>query len=111
MLSDKNAESLSLVEESPLRTYGSRKVLLYLDTIAAQFNAGDRVDINILKARAIIPHDTLRLKVVARGSLSKALMVYANDFDLCAVKMLLLTGGKAIRQKTKSVSQISADAQ
>ena len=66
-------------------------------------SGGERIDIEIMKSRALIPYDTLHVKVLARGTINKPLYVFANDFSLCAIKMLLLSGGKAIRQKTKSV--------
>lgn len=103
LLSDRSAASLVLTEQAPLVTCGQRRVLLHLDTIAMHFEAGERIDLNILKARGLIPYDTLNLKVLARGVLSKALIVCANDFEPRAVKMLLLAGGKAVKKKTKTV--------
>ena len=38
--------------------------------------------------------------MLARGIIDKPLYVYANDFSLAAVKMIALTGGKAIKVNT-----------
>lgn len=39
------------------------------------------------------------VKVLARGSLDKALTVEAADFSLPAVKMIVITGGKVVKLK------------
>ena len=48
----------------------------------------------------LIPEDTAYLKVLASGSIDKPLTVYANEFSLCAVKMIALAGGQAIKVST-----------
>ena len=103
LLSDRSAEALLEHRNAPIVTYGKRRAIINIDTLCEHFSSGERVDIEILKTRSLIPYDTLHLKVLARGTINKPLYVFANDFSLCAVKMLLLSGGKAVRQKTKSV--------
>ena len=39
------------------------------------------------------------VKVLARGTLDKALIVEADDFSPAAIKMIVLTGGEVIRTK------------
>ena len=39
------------------------------------------------------------IKVLARGKLDKALTVEADDFSPQAVKMIVLTGGSAVKHK------------
>ena len=102
LLSDRSAEALLEYRNAPIVTYGKRRAIINIDTLSKYFSSGERVDIEILKARSLIPYDTLHIKVLARGSINKPLYVFANDFSLCAIKMLLLSGGKAVKQKTKS---------
>ncbi|MBR2611718.1 MAG: uL15 family ribosomal protein [Clostridia bacterium] len=102
LLSDRSAEALLEYRNAPIVTYGKRRAIINIDTLSEHFSSGERVDIEILKARSLIPYDTLHIKVLARGSINKPLYVFANDFSLCAIKMLLLSGGKAVKQKTKS---------
>lgn len=78
-------------------TTGRRRGIINVDTLSDNFMAGERVDINILKSRSLIPYDTAYIKVLARGIIDKPLFVYANDFSLSAVKMIALKGGRAIK--------------
>lgn len=81
-------------------TSGRRRGIVNVDTLSRSFSAGDRVDINALKSRSLIPYDTAYIKVLARGMIDKPLYVYANDFSLSAVKMIALTGGRAVKVNT-----------
>ncbi len=78
-------------------TDGSRRGIVNVDTLSRSFSAGERVDINALKSHSLIPYDTAYIKVLARGIIDKPLYVYANDFSLSAVKMIALSGGKAVK--------------
>ena len=82
------------------RDSGRRRGIVNVDTLSRSFSAGDRVDINALKSRSLIPYDTAYIKVLARGMIDKPLYVYANDFSLSAVKMIALTGGRAVKVNT-----------
>ena len=44
-----------------------------------------------------MPKNVIRLKVLARGILDKAITVEAHEFSIDAVKMIALTGGKVVR--------------
>ena len=81
-------------------TCGNKRRIVNVDTLSRSFEAGERVDINALKSKSLIPYDTGYVKVLARGIIDKPLYVYANDFSLAAVKMIALTGGKAIKVNT-----------
>ena len=78
-------------------TSGKSRRIINVDTLSRSFNSGDRVDVNILKEKSLIPYDTAYIKVLARGIIDKPLEIYANDFSLTAVKMIALCGGKAIK--------------
>ncbi len=90
-------------------TEGSEKGIVNVDTLSDNFLPGDRVDVNILKKKSLVPYDTAYLKVLARGEINKALSVYANEFSLSAVKMLVLTGGQAVKVTTVKEKQKGTD--
>ena len=56
---------------------------------------------NSLKERGLVPKDVFYIKVVERGEIDKPLTVCANSFSLTAVKMIALTGGRAVKVKTR----------
>lgn len=97
--------AVRLVEKAPMtiETRGRRKVILNVDKLNDAFSSGERVDVNILKDRFLIPYDTGYLKILADGYLDRALEVYADSFSLQAVKMIALTGGHAYRTATVSL--------
>ena len=100
LISDSLAKNLIVKDEEPIYTTGRRKNIINVDTLSSEFSDGDRVDINALKSKNLVPYDTAYLKVLARGVIDKRLRVYANDFSLAAVKMIALTGGEAVKVVT-----------
>ena len=87
-------------KEKDIATEGNSKKIINVDTLSRSFSSGDRVDINVLKRKSLIPYDTGYIKVLARGIIDKPLTVYANDFSLSAVKMIALAGGKSVKVNT-----------
>lgn len=69
---------------------------VYLDTLCNHYNDGDVVTMEDLKARHIITRGNA-LKVKARGTLDRKLVIYAEDFESDALKMLLCTNGTAVK--------------
>lgn len=100
LITDALARELICDTERTVVSFGRRHGIVNVDTLSSSFRSGDRVDVNLLKEKALIPYDTGYLKVLARGSIDKPLSVYADDFSLQAVKMIALTGGEAIRART-----------
>lgn len=94
-----NALAKRLIKEEREVVYTEAKIksIVNVDTLSRSFNADDRVDVNILKKKSLVPYDTNYIKVLARGAIDKPLHVFANEFSLAAVKMILLSGGEAIR--------------
>ena len=101
VITDSLAKDL-IRKECEIKTSGSAKRIINVDTLSRSFCANDRVDINVLKNKHLIPYDTGYIKVLARGIIDKPLIVYANDFSLSAVKMIALSGGKSIKVNTSS---------
>ncbi len=100
LISNSFAKELVSSEGESVYTSGWRKSVVNIDTLSENFTAGERVDVNILKSMSLIPYDTAYIKVLARGMIDKPLYVYANDFSNTAIKMLALTGGKAVKVTT-----------
>ena len=75
------------------------KAIINVSDINNAFASGDVVDIDALKAKKLIPANAKRIKVLADGHLDISITVYAEQFSVQAVKMITLTGGKAIQKK------------
>jgi hypothetical protein len=73
---------------------GSKKTIINVDQISANFEAGEVVNLQTLKDKGLIGPNIEYVKVLARGMLTKPLTVEAQDFSMQAVKMIVLTGGK-----------------
>lgn len=78
----------------------TKKDVINIDTLGRYFGAGETVTLEEIKKR--VPDMNKRvtyIKVLARGKLDKALTVEADDFSPQAVKMIVLTGGSAVKHK------------
>ena len=101
LITDSLAKNLLKRRGEEIRTLGTQREIINVDTLSQNFSAGDRVDVNILKSKNLVPDDTGYVKVLARGTIDKPLSVYANGFSLSAIKMIALTGGEAIKVTTQ----------
>lgn len=86
--------SLDSNDEDPGKLYE-----VNLDTICENFNNGEVVDIDSLKARGIIPEKAGKIKILARGIMTKRLTVIADKYSIQAVKMISLAGGEVDQYK------------
>ncbi len=77
--------------------HGNKRGIVNIDTLSAHFDAGDEVTLAQLIQKGLVQKNVGRLKVLARGTLDKPLTVCADDFSIDAVKMIVLTGGKAVK--------------
>ena len=100
LITDALARDLIKRAESPIGTSGHEKCVINVDTLSEYFYPGERVDINALKKRGLISRTSFFVKVLARGRIDKPLSVYANEFTPAAVKMIVLSGGEAVRAQT-----------
>ncbi len=73
------------------------KTIINVDTLSQKFADGDHVNLHALKAKKLIAANADYVKVLGRGTLDKHLYVEAHAFSADAVKMIVLTGGHAIR--------------
>ena len=80
----------------PARSSAAR-ALVNLDTIAACFADGARVDLETLREKGLIGRRVTACKILARGRLDKVLTVEAEEFSRAAERLIAQTGGKAVR--------------
>lgn len=110
LMSDEDAKML--VEEQVVPTdeaistvyqYSNKAVkdIINIDVISANFKAGDHVNLETLKEHKLIGKKTTYIKVLARGYINKPLIVEADAFSIEAIKMIVLTGGRVIRKRSK----------
>lgn len=100
LITDSQAKGLIKKEGDVVYTDGTGRATISVGELSDAFEAGDRVDINSLKDKGLVPKDAGQIKVVGGGRIDKSLTVYANDFTLSAVKMIALSGGQAIKAVT-----------
>ena len=95
LMSDEEAEAR--VEASEREVNRSKRGIVNIDTLSMYFNDGEVVTLDEVKRRVPgFDKKATFLKVLARGTLSKRLIVDADDYSLDAEKMILLTGGRVL---------------
>ena len=100
LLTDPQAKGLVKKEGDVIYTDGTGRATISVGELSDAFEVGARVDINSLKDKGLVPKEAGQIKVVGGGRIDKSLTVYANDFNLSAVKMIALSGGQAIKSVT-----------
>lgn len=94
----KDEVAASLIEKSYGVTDKTKQGIINIDTLSQCFESGETVTLDEIKKRVKgFNKQTTYLKVLARGTLDKPLIVEADSFSIQAVKMIVLTGGKAIK--------------
>lgn len=103
LVSDATAKQLMAladeVADNTPRVAQAKRGYINLHTIAANFKEDEIVNLQTLKEKKLVQPKMSAVKVLARGSLDKALTVEAADFSLPAVKMIVITGGKVVKLK------------
>ncbi len=97
-LTDEIAVHFVEVEDSHSGKRYQSKAIINIDTLSLHFASGDTVTLEALKEKKLVPAKTDYIKVLAHGKLDKHLTVEAQDYSMDAVKMIILTGGKAIKK-------------
>ncbi|MBR7116886.1 MAG: uL15 family ribosomal protein [Clostridia bacterium] len=95
MLTNDEAKQVVDVIHTGAAERKGRMVAVNLDTLCESYEDGETVDVASLKAKSIVPASTACIKVLARGTMTKALTVIASKYSLAAVKMIYLAGGHA----------------
>lgn len=100
-ISDEVVETF--IQESERYSDKTKKDIVNIDALGKYFNAGDTVTIEEIKKRVpSVNKKATYIKVLARGTLDKALNIEADDFSPAAIKMIVLTGGTVSRTKTRN---------
>ena len=74
------------------------KTTIYIDNLVNYYNDGDIVNKeNLLQKKLIKKDDYVVIK--GRGTLDRKLIIFADDFDELAVKMIYITNGTIVRIK------------
>ena len=95
-MSDEVATHLIVETEHLVRVAKTgKKAIVNIDTISANFADGDIVDLQALQDKKLVSRKDVAVKVLARGSLNKRLVVVADAFSADAVKMIVLMDGEA----------------
>ncbi len=95
ILTNEEAEAKIYVVHTGASKRRGKLAVVNLDVICENFNEGEVVNIDSLKAKKLVPKNAARVKVLARGVMTKALTVVASKYSLSAVKMIYLAGGIA----------------
>ena len=98
VMTDERAETLlaTLYQERPAREV---RATVYLDDLSNYFSPCSFINLHILKQRRLVNQSTTHLTIEARGVVRKPLMIVANNFTPAAIKMISLTGGRAVQLK------------
>ena len=96
-----DALAVELLEETQERGGTGKLRGINIGVICTCFAENDVVTPNSLKAKGLIPADVGRVKILASGRISKPLTVKADAFSIQAIKMITLTGGRAVKLSGK----------
>ncbi len=97
-MSDEAAEHAIEMDTVHHHQSGSKEVI-NIDTLSQNFNDGDIVDLEALKKKKLVSSKCGYVKVLARGTLDKRLIVDLDDYSIQAVKMIVLMDGHAKKIK------------
>ena len=92
MIEDEVAAASIEVDKNAVLHVG-KKDIINVDTISQNFNDGDTVTLDVLKAKKLVPANSKQVKLLARGTLDKKLFIELQDYSIEAVKMVIVTGG------------------
>ena len=100
LMTDEEAEQhIEILEEEPGKERSGKMAAINLDTICDSFEDGETVSLELLKEKKLISNKMGRVKILARGTMTKKLDIVADNFSLQAVKMITLAGGRAEQYK------------
>ena len=98
LISDADAKSQIEVIEAPeaeRKLTGTKVCEINIDTICESFQEGETVELAKLIERGLVSKNAGKVKVLARGVMTKRLVVIADKYSIQAVKMITLAGGRA----------------
>lgn len=106
LMSDEQASEMLVVADREKYVVAGKKFAINIDTLSANFENGDEVNIRTLKAKGLVPQKTKAIKILARGVLDKRLITEAEDYSYDAIKMIALVGGTAYKLRIPDKEEI-----
>ena len=94
LMDDETAEA-SIEADTVHHHREGKKEIINIDTLSQNYQDGDTVTLDSLIEKGLVPAKTGYVKVLARGTLDKKLIVDLDEFSLQAVKMIVILGGHA----------------
>ena len=98
LLSDSDAKAqieIIAAPEAEKKLKGTKLCEVNIDTICENFSEGETVELAKLIDRGLVSKSAGKVKVLARGVMTKRLVVIADKYSIQAVKMITLAGGCA----------------
>lgn len=98
-----DAEAKEMLEYKLVDTLAdpTKLVAVTTATISERFADGTNVNLNALKRKGLVAPEAVGFRLVGKGVLERSIVVTADAFNTAAIKMLLLTGGRAIQLKER----------
>lgn len=92
------AKNCQVLLTTPSKISGPKVVYeITVGEISQAFGSRYEVTLSLLKMVGLAPEDANYLKVVAKGACRAPVSVKANEYDLLALKMIIITGGNVIK--------------
>ncbi len=98
LMSDENAEA-AIEIHTVFKHREGKKEIINIDVLSENYKNGEEVTLDSLIKKGLVPSKTGYVKVLARGTLNKKLIVDLDDYSLQAVKMIVLLGGEVKKIK------------
>ena len=98
LISDSDAKAqieIIAAPEAEKKLKGTKLCEVNIDTICENFSEGETVELAKLIERGLVSKSAGKVKILARGVMTKRLVVIADKYSIQAVKMITLAGGHA----------------
>ncbi len=95
LVTDEEAEAHIEIIHTGASARSGKMGEINLDIICENFEDGETVDVEALRAKRLVSQKVVKVKILARGIMTKRLTIIASKFSLQAVKMIKLAGGRA----------------
>jgi large subunit ribosomal protein L15 len=80
----------------PFEPFRTHTQAVNLQDLERRFDAGDEVTLEALKAKGLGSRKDVKVKVLAKGTISKKLTVHAHGFSGAAREAIEAAGGTAV---------------
>lgn len=98
ILPNNAARNCQVLLTNPYKTKGPKEVFeITVGELSAAFKSKYDISLPLLKMVGLAPETATSLKIVAKGTCNCKLSVAANDYDIEALKMIIITGGNVIK--------------